>query len=405
MPKLATTYNCTGCMACKDICPRSAIHSHKGEDGHRYVYIDQTSCIECKLCEKICPITNGYNYGDNSLDSDFYAGWSTDKKIRANGATSGIFGTIANYFLTQKGWVAGAIMDNLECRYIITNSLDDLPKLQGSKYTSSDPSNIYKVIHNKLKVGEQVLFGGLPCHVSALLNYIPKYLHDRLYTIDIICGGVSSPLLIKEFSKNTPGLKSIISFRNKNNGWKADGYRYSLTYQKKDGTIISEAPEKRNIVTDGFALELTNRYSCYRCKFNGIHRKCDITIGDLWKDINFKSQHYNGVSAIICHTKKGISLINSTNIKYNIVEPIQILKSNHRIFNGMSCKRYLLERRMIGFIFKSFSYKTILKIYANKLRPHNIIWWPFMLYRVVSFKIINCIHAYRDQKLLNRILK
>ena len=287
MPKLASRYTCSGCMACKDICPRQAIFRRTGKDGHRYVSVDPSLCIECKLCEKTCPVVNGYVYAENTLASTFYAGWSGDSVLRNNGATSGIFGTLSQAFLDQGGRIAGAVMDNLECHYILTSSSTDIPRLQGSKYTTSDPTGIYRAVLKKLKEGCPVLFSGLPCHVAALLNYVPQNLQDKLFTVDLICGGVSSPLLIEKFVQHNPGVETILSFRNKKHGWKPEGYRYSLTYLKDDGSVVSENPAKRNLVTDGFACELTDRYSCYGCRFAGIHRKSDMTIGDLWRDTVF----------------------------------------------------------------------------------------------------------------------
>ena len=146
MPKLATKYTCTGCMACLDKCPTKAIFRTDGSDGHRYVKIKSEKCVECKLCEKTCPVVNKLSYGNLSLNSEFYAGWSQDSDIRNNAATSGIFGTIAKSFIENGGWVAGAVMDNLQCNYLLTNSIKDIPKLQGSKYTSSNPNNIYSKI-------------------------------------------------------------------------------------------------------------------------------------------------------------------------------------------------------------------------------------------------------------------
>lgn len=405
MPKLASKDTCTGCMACKDVCPKKAIYKRRGNDGHQYISIDSSLCIECQLCEKTCPVVNGKEYAKNTFDSDFYAGWSDSMPLRQNGATSGIFGTIADYFLKQDGWVAAAVMNGLECKYIMTDSYSDLLRMQGSKYTTSDPTDIYKSVRDGLKEGKNILFCGLPCHVAALLSFVPQNLKTNLYTIDLICGGVSSPLLIEKFVKFESGIKSIISFRNKKCGWKPEGYRYSLKYEKEDGTIICDDSKKKNLITDGFACELTNRYSCYNCQFSGIHRKSDITIGDLWGDQFFKDQHFNGVSAIIVHSENGKKLLERSNIILHEVSPNRILNHNHRFYDGKSNKVYLPERRFMGLFFNLFSYKNLLRIYASDLRTKNIIWWPFALYHIISFRLIGMITKMRDRKLLKKIIK
>ena len=405
MPELASKQKCTGCMACKDICPKDAIYSVIGADGHRYVKIDNDLCVECKLCEKTCPIINGTSYGENSLKSEFYAGWSNDRLIRDNGATSGLFGSIADSFIRKGGLVAGAIMDGLECKYILTNSLDDIGKLQGSKYTSSNPSEIYKTVLENLKCGKMVLFSGLPCHVAALLSFIPIKFQTKLYTIDLICGGVSSPKLIERFVLEKKNIASILSFRNKKNGWKPNGYRYSLTYLSKHGDTISESQYTRNLVTDGFACELTDRYSCYNCNFNGCHRKSDMTIGDLWKDKLFATEHYRGVSSIIVHSEKGNTLIKSSAITLKKINPKNILYPNHRIFNGKSIKAYFPERQLIGWAFKWLDYKSLLRIYAGDLKTRNFLWWPMAAYRLISFRIADMYQRRLSNKILNKLFK
>ena len=50
--------NCCGCTACYSICPKQAIIMIEDEKGFKYPKIDETKCIKCHLCEKVCPIKN-----------------------------------------------------------------------------------------------------------------------------------------------------------------------------------------------------------------------------------------------------------------------------------------------------------------------------------------------------------
>lgn len=390
-------------MACLDRCPHNAIEAHNGSDGHRYVRVNPELCIECKLCEKTCPIVNGFSYGAQSMESEFLAGWSEVDNLRDHGATSGIFGTIAYTFIQNGGYVAAAIMEGLECKYILTNSDEDIKKLQGSKYTSSNPGKIYSQIFEKLKQKQSVLFCGLPCHAGALLNFIPKVLRENLYIIDLVCGGVSSPILIEKFAEAHPNIKSIISFRDKASGWKPTGFRYNFTYSTKDGEVISQKPGSKNLVTDGFACELTDRYSCYDCSFAKVHRKSDITIGDLWGDKDFLAEHHRGVSSLIVHSDKGRALIKQSRLHTSEIDSRKVLAPNHRIFNGTSIKKYFPERRLIGFNFKHLPYRFLQRIYAGDLRTKNILWWPVVLYRLISFRIADFLSKRKSSKILSKI--
>jgi electron transport complex protein RnfB len=46
------TSDCVGCLACKLICPSSAIYGEK-EEGH---LVNQDICIDCGACGKVCPV-------------------------------------------------------------------------------------------------------------------------------------------------------------------------------------------------------------------------------------------------------------------------------------------------------------------------------------------------------------
>lgn len=54
---------CTGCTACYSICAASrkrdevAIYMQADEEGFEYPVIDETKCVRCYLCVKVCPLS------------------------------------------------------------------------------------------------------------------------------------------------------------------------------------------------------------------------------------------------------------------------------------------------------------------------------------------------------------
>lgn len=46
---------CTGCTACKNICPRQAISMEEDNEGFLYPVINEKVCIACNLCKTVCP--------------------------------------------------------------------------------------------------------------------------------------------------------------------------------------------------------------------------------------------------------------------------------------------------------------------------------------------------------------
>ncbi|MDE5902980.1 MAG: Coenzyme F420 hydrogenase/dehydrogenase, beta subunit C-terminal domain [Muribaculaceae bacterium] len=403
MPELATDKTCTGCMGCLNVCPKDAISTRTYPDGHLGISVDPDRCIECRMCEKVCPVVNGIPYGENSLKSRFLAGWAQDTEIRRRGATSGIAGAIAARVVADGGYAAGAVMEGLECRYTVTSDPAELPRLQGSKYTASMPGTVMRRIRQLLSEGKQVFFCGLPCHVAALLNYIPEKLHPLLLTADIICGGVSSPLLLKRYAEEHPEMTGVASFRNKDHGWHPKGYRYNLKYVDAEGTVHDTPSGTRNLITDGFACELTDRRSCYDCRFAFTHRRSDLTLGDLWGDTRFPAQHHDGVSAIIAHSPRGEEILRMAGIAVSEIPAADVLGHNTRLFYGKSVKRFLPERRLLPRLIRRLSYPALLRVYASDLRGAPWYWMPFALYRVVSFRIAEKIKQLKSRYIIRHL--
>ena len=47
---------CCGCTACYAICPKEAISMVEDEEGFEYPQIDESKCVRCYQCIKVCPI-------------------------------------------------------------------------------------------------------------------------------------------------------------------------------------------------------------------------------------------------------------------------------------------------------------------------------------------------------------
>lgn len=391
LPQLASLKECTGCAACIDACHHNALSYVLESDGHYYVQLNKENCIRCKLCEHACPVVSHLQYS-TSESSFFYAVWMKDLSIRKRSASGGAFSGIASYVLDKGGIVFGATNNPIcEVKHIYIDKKEDLYKLQGSKYTQSNTSNSYKQVLSFLKQNRLVLFSGLGCQIAGLYSYLSnKKYPGRLITIDIICGGVPSKNLIKAFISGEPyKIKQIISFRTKENGWKSKGFLYNLKVEDTQGNI-HDYSGKRNLITDGFCSELTNRYSCYNCNFTGIHRMSDYTIGDLWGDSEYPQEHSNGLSVLIVHNYFAKNLLKEELTKYlsfyKIEDTKTTIQHNPRLVNGKCYKKIMPERKYMTFLFNHLNYNIIKKIYAydfGKFSP----WMIYKIYRYILNKI------------------
>ena len=50
--------DCCGCHACYSACPKQCITMNEDEEGFLYPHVDVSNCIDCGLCEKVCPVQN-----------------------------------------------------------------------------------------------------------------------------------------------------------------------------------------------------------------------------------------------------------------------------------------------------------------------------------------------------------
>ena len=383
-PKLAKRKECTGCLACVDTCTHNALSSYIGNDGHYYVQINNQVCVGCLQCEKICPVVGRLQF-DKSERADFYASWNTNTDERKQSASGGVFSAMAHYIIDHGGIVIGAALDNCyDVKHKVVSSGDNLKQLQGSKYIQSNTSGIYKQALGLLKNGKLVLFSGTGCQVAGLLSYLKdKKYEGRLVTVDLICGGVPSRLLLKKFVENEPyQVEKIISFRTKDTGWKPKGFLYNLKVEDGDGQVHNYAG-KKNLVTTGFSLELTERYSCYNCRFVGKNRLSDFTIGDLWGDTMYPEEHFDGLSLLVVHNQNALDLLLDMR-DYLHTAPCDeklAIKANSRLVNGQNVRAYTWERHFMERLFTNCSYETLKKIYTNDYNLYS----PWMIVKVIRF--------------------
>ncbi len=237
-----------------------------------------------------------------------YAIKNKDNDIRKESSSGGVFSLIASCFLQNGGVVYGASFDN---EFVVKHTricrVDDLYKLRGSKYVQSKMGDTYKNVVFDLKNGKSVLFSGTPCQVQGLKMLVLQLgLDTGLYVVDIVCHGVPSPKIFKEYLdyKTRIENKSIkeINFRNKKFKWKE--CRATIRFNK-DSKIINMSEWTRLF----YGHEIL-RKSCYCCKFTNLNRTGDITLGDFWGIERSNPSFYDdmGVSLCLINSEKGEEL-------------------------------------------------------------------------------------------------
>ena len=308
--------DCSGCGVCKAVCNKDAITMEQDNYGFYYPQINIERCVSCGKCRSNCHFIN--KSVSQSLPENVFAVQSKDAEVLKKSQSGGLFAELAKSILNSGGAVYGAAFNELfEVSHIRINSVNQLYKLQGSKYVQSKTEDIFRMVKNDLDNDLKVLFSGTPCQVAALYSYLGQK-NDLLYTADIVCHGVMAPILWKDYLdciKKKYGEISHADFRDKSFGWQAHNETF----------IIGNKKIKKNIYRKIFYKNILLRPSCYSikndmyitsCRYAGMSRISDITIGDFWGIKNFENENL-GISLCIINTQNGSRLFEA--IKQKVI--------------------------------------------------------------------------------------
>lgn len=302
--------DCCGCEACVQRCPKRCISLHRDQEGFLYPLVDESICIDCGLCERVCPVIN---QGEPLKPLVAYAAKNQDESVRLSSSSGGVFTALAEQVIAQGGVVFGARFDeswNVVHDYVET--VEGLSAFRGAKYAQSRIGLCFLQAETFLRQGRQVLFSGLPCQIAGLKKFLRKD-YDNLITVDLFCHGVPSPMVWKRFLEEevaTPHtqLKSI-SFRDKASGWK--NYSFSYLQEDTDGVHLHRMLSAKNLFMRGFLTDLYLRPSCYHCPVKQCKSGSDLTIGDYWgiQQAHPGLDDDKGVSAVLVNTDKGAAIL------------------------------------------------------------------------------------------------
>ena len=305
MPKLCKKSLCSGCGACASACALDAIALFADEKGFLYPQVDVKSCVNCRACEKACPVLNRESYSCATLP---VAAFAKDETISGGSSSGGIFPLLAKKTLASGGVVFGAVFDEkFNVRHDYTEKLEDLPRFCRSKYVQSDSGKIFREVKKFLASDRRVLFCGTPCQVAGLRSFLGEKANDeKLLAVSFICHGVPSPEVWQKYLAEKRvelcGEISAVNFRFKKPGDR----RFFLRIDNSGNSAISSAAE--DVYMQLFLRDLALRESCFNCRFRGDKNfPGDIIIGDFWgrEEMPESMQDREWPSLVILRSEKG----------------------------------------------------------------------------------------------------
>lgn len=334
MISITNKIDCCGCNACGDICPKGAIIFKTDIEGFWYPIVDKNKCIDCGLCDRVCPIININDLKKNDLpESICYAAEHKNLEVVFDSTSGGMFSALADIMYRSKGYVGGAIFnEDFSVRQYISNDKADLPRLRSSKYLQSNLEGFFKQVSELVKVGENVLVCGSPCQMAALRAFLRKD-YDNLIIADYICRGINSPKVWRKYLDSFEeryGHKVVYcKAKSKEYGWRNLTQKVILS----NGKAYYETKDQSKFTQGYLQTGVYCRPSCYDCKFKGYPRISDITLADFWgiENVDISMEKDLGTSLVMVNSKKGEVYFEKAKQRINYIQvPFKSIEAGNR---------------------------------------------------------------------------
>lgn len=306
MMHISYSEKCTGCSACVCICPHNCINLTRNLEGFMYPSVEEKNCVNCGLCVAVCPIEN-----HNLQESKKAVAYISSNEVREQSTSGGFFTVLSDYILDNNGVIYGAVYDTdfMVCHIRGDNSTDR-NMMRTSKYVQSDIGDVYIKVQEDLNNNVMVLFSGTPCQIAGLYNYlnqkrVPK---NKLVTCDLVCHGVPSPLIWKEYlhflKKKYDDEVVSVNFRDKELGW----HKPQLKIEFREHT--QKLTEAKDPFYNLFYSNCILRHSCHTCEYAKKDRIADFTMADCWGIENNLSQYDDnrGCSLILLNNERAVDI-------------------------------------------------------------------------------------------------
>lgn len=387
---------CCGCTACASVCPTQCLKMVDNGEGFLIPQIrDDGNCIECGLCNKICPVLNAAS--EVEREQWGYIVQNKNDQIRNESTSGGAFSAMAQSVLDAGGVVYGAAYgEGFSVEHIGVEDTAELWRLRNSKYIQSFLGDTFKKVEQQLKHGRVICFSGTPCQIEGVRAFLRKD-YENLILVDVVCHGVGSPLIWEKYLEmNKERLPDHIYFR-----WKHYGYKYSTMSFFKGNEEVYYGGVESDAMLRAYFSNSCDRLTCYDCPFKKRYRVSDITIWDCFQPRYFDKSFDDdkGTSSVLIHSEKGQAFFESVLkkgvLKYSKVNTDELVYGNCEMINSVACNpgraalladaRCLSGKELFEKHFPSTvktKLKRFIRISLLKLGIYNKIkYWLFLLRR------------------------
>lgn len=345
------------------------------EKGFLYPKVDVSRCVDCNLCDKVCPFHEHYNRYDNYESPRYYAMRLLNDSELLKSQSGGAFYILSRAILDRGGIIYGASFgDVFRVEHHRAQTPDVRDRMRGSKYVQSDLSDIFLQVKSDIRQGKEVLFSGTPCEVAGLRSFFGRRQPEKLVTVDLLCHGVASPLFWYKYLIMIEVMEgkelTEVYMRDKSYGWLSSDETY----------VFGDKRLHKNTFYSLYYNGYITRESCFNCPFTNEKRVADISLGDYhgWNNGHDNYTNNTGVSLVLVNSEKGQALVNAVKTAGDVYcEEQTVDPKNHVALSTVAQKPTLYDefwtdfnRRGAKYVCKKYgdmSFKTQLHIKLSKL--------------------------------------
>lgn len=308
MIELVDKDRCTGCGACEFACFKRCIVMEENDMGVILPRINDSLCVECEKCRKVCPVLNAVQ-GQKPLKA--FAARSNDSEVSRTSASGGIASEIYRDAIQNGLYVAGAAQrEDFSVNLEIASDVDGISRFKNSKYVFSSANSLYPKLKDLLKQEGKVIVAGLPCQIAAIKSLFGN--HPNLFLVDIVCHGTTPHRYLKqhiwEIEKSAGKKASKCFFRD------PEAYTHTFTFTLYDSAghrFYSKRTKDGDTYQYGYHRWISYRENCYHCPFARKERLGDISLADypgLGRKEPFPYSRKN-ISCVLANTDRGVRLL------------------------------------------------------------------------------------------------
>lgn len=294
--------HCQQCGACEAVCPKQAITMVMRDDATHDVKVDDSKCVCCQRCVKVCPANKEEDYNGyfNNLDRKrYFLGYNADHTVRRESSSGGVC----------KALIVESLKQGLADGVYTLHRTKEFPFAEGRFFTQDNipdyedmPNSVYHTLPVCRKINEvercrRLLVVGTSCQLRAM-NVALKGKADEVIRICIFCKQQktldSTRFLAKMMGTRLPENKKFF-VRYRGQGWQG------IVRVKEEMLPYSRAASLP------FGKRLWTVGGCNICGDSfGVNSNADISLMDPW---NIRPSNDLGETLVTVHTERGMKLL------------------------------------------------------------------------------------------------